>query len=142
MSWPEPVVLMLFVFVLFTKISSWWCLVQNYPISLDSEVSIEMYKNYLAQIICNPLPIFYLGSCKYCPGNRDNILAVMEENIIDEVVYKQCESVDIGLPLKQFAVHLMILSTHFVKTGYVTLPFFHCNRIVQILQELQVYLAI
>ena len=67
-------------------------------LSKDSEVSLETYKNCLAQIICNPpLPKCYLGSCKYCPGNstlKDNILTVMEENMIDEVVYKQWVSVD------------------------------------------------
>ena len=66
--------------------------------SKDSEVSLEMYKNCLAHIICNPpLPECYLGSCKYCPGNstlKDIILAIMEENMIDEIVYKQWVSVD------------------------------------------------
>ena len=64
-------------------------------LSKDSEVSLETYKNCLAQIICNPpLPRCYLGTCKYCPGNstlKDNILAVMEENMINEVVYKQVD---------------------------------------------------
>ena len=67
-------------------------------LSKDSEVSLETYKNCLAQIICNPpLPKCYLGSCKYCPGNsilKENVLTVMEESMIDEIVYKQWVSVD------------------------------------------------
>ena len=61
-------------------------------------VSLETYHSCLAQMICNPpLPSCYLGSCRFCPGNsrlKDQLLTTMEENMIDEVVYKQWVSVD------------------------------------------------
>jgi len=63
------------------------------------DISLETYHHCLAHlIICNPpLPICYMDSCQYCPGTndlKDCSLATFDENMIDEVVYKQWVSVD------------------------------------------------
>ena len=64
-------------------------------LSKDSEILLDTYHSCLA---CNPaLPRCYLCCCQYCPGisNLKNHLQILlEENMIDEIVYKQWVSVD------------------------------------------------
>ena len=67
-------------------------------LSKDSEILLDTYHSCLAQIICNPaLPRCYLGCCQYCPGIsklKNHLQILLEENMIDEIVYKQWVSVD------------------------------------------------
>lgn len=59
---------------------------------------LTSYQHCLAQIICNPpLPECYLGSCSCCPGIAkltDYLMKIMDENLIDNIIYKQWVSVD------------------------------------------------
>ena len=88
-------------------------------LSKDGEVLLDTYHNCLAQLICNlPLPRCYLGCCQYCPGTsklKRHLQTLLEENMIDEIVYKQWYQLT-GLPLNRFVIHLMILWNHFVET--------------------------
>ena len=61
-------------------------------------VNLSTYHHCLANIVCNPpLPICYLGECTSCPGIsklRDNLITYLDENLIDNVTFKQWVSVD------------------------------------------------
>ena len=69
------------------------------------------YHNCLARIICNPpLPGCYLSTCNSCPGItrlRDDLMAVMDDSMIDNVVFKSSGSLLIDLHLKQSVRQLM-----------------------------------
>ena len=56
------------------------------------------YRHCLAQIICNPpQPGCYLGTCASCPGMSkftDDLVTLMDDNMIDDIVFKQWVSVD------------------------------------------------
>ena len=60
--------------------------------------TLASYHYCLAQILCNPpSPNCYLGSCGACPGVdklRDDLVALLDENMIDNVTFKQWVSVD------------------------------------------------
>ena len=64
----------------------------------QSDIPLTTYHNCLASIICNPpLPGCYLGTCNSCPGItrlRDDLMAIMDDSMIDNVVFKQWVSVD------------------------------------------------
>ena len=67
-------------------------------LTAHSDIPLSTYHNCLAQIICNPpLPGCYLGACDSCPGIaslKDVLMAIMDDNMIDYVNYKQWVSVD------------------------------------------------
>ena len=67
-------------------------------ITAHDDVPLKTCDHCLAQIICNPpQPACYLGTCTSCPGIsalKDRLTTLMDENLIDEVVYKQLVSVD------------------------------------------------
>ena len=56
------------------------------------------YHTCLAKIMCNPpLPICYLGECNNCPGIeplKDTLVTLLDENLIDNITYKQWTAVD------------------------------------------------
>ena len=58
----------------------------------------KTYNHCIAQVICNPsLPECYLHTCKHCPGIdalKESLLAVLDDNIIDSVTYKQWTTTD------------------------------------------------
>ena len=58
----------------------------------------KTYNHCIAQVICNPsLPECYLHTCKHCPGIdalKESLLAVLDDNIIDSVPYKQWTTTD------------------------------------------------
>ncbi len=60
--------------------------------------SLGTYQHCIAQVICNPpLPNCYLGTCKFCPGfdSLEELLrTVLDDNMIDEITFKQWVSVD------------------------------------------------
>ena len=64
----------------------------------DGEMQLDTYHSCLAQLICNPpFPRCYLGYCQCCPGIsklKNYLQKLLEENMIDEIVYKQWISVD------------------------------------------------
>ena len=61
-------------------------------------ISLPTYHHCLAKILCNPpLPTCYLEECEFCPGIskfRDDITTHLDENLIDNVTFKQWVSVD------------------------------------------------
>ena len=67
-------------------------------VTAHCDIPLTTYHHCLARIVCNPpLPACYLGSCKTCPGIdilRDHLMAVMDERMIDNVMFKQWVSVD------------------------------------------------
>jgi hypothetical protein len=73
-------------------------MLQGVKLSSLSGTSLVNYHDCLIQILCNPpSPNCYLGSCAACPGIdvlRDNLVALLDENLIDNVTFKQWVSVD------------------------------------------------
>ena len=61
-------------------------------------IALPSYHHCLARILCNPpLPTCYLGECAYCPGVsnlRDDLITLLDENLIDNITFKQWVSVD------------------------------------------------
>lgn len=59
---------------------------------------LSSYRHCLAQIICNPpQPGCYFGTCASCPGISkltDDLVTLMDDNLIDDIVFKQWVSVD------------------------------------------------
>ena len=59
---------------------------------------VPTYHDCMAKILCgSPLPSCYLGSCALCPGIsafKDYLTTCMDENLVDNVTYKQWVSVD------------------------------------------------
>lgn len=55
--------------------------------------SFPSYHHCLARILCNPpLPACHLGDCSYCPGIssfRDDLIALLDESLIDNITFKQ-----------------------------------------------------
>ena len=60
--------------------------------------SLQTYQHCISQAICNPpLPSCYLGNCNSCPGfaSLEEVLrSVLDDNLIDYVMFKQWVSVD------------------------------------------------
>ena len=58
----------------------------------------KTYHHCIAQVMCNPpLPECYLNTCNACPGIgtlKESLLAVLDDNMIDSVTYKQWTIVD------------------------------------------------
>jgi len=67
-------------------------------LTADEDIPLRSYDNCLAQIACNPpQPACYLRTCYSCPRVsilKDHLKILMDENMIDTVVYKQWVSVD------------------------------------------------
>ena len=61
-------------------------------------IYLPTYHHALAKILCNPpLPTCYLGECTACPGIsklRDGLTTLLDENLIDNLTFKQWVSVD------------------------------------------------
>ena len=61
-------------------------------------ISLPTYHHCLAKILCNPpLPTCYLEHCDSCPGIlkfRDDLTKLLDENLIDNITFKQWISVD------------------------------------------------
>ena len=61
-------------------------------------IYLPTYHHALAKILCNPpLPTCYLGECTACPGIsklRDGLTTLLDENLIDNLSFKQWVSVD------------------------------------------------
>ena len=59
---------------------------------------LPTYHHCLARIMCNPpLPKCFLGGCEACPGItklKDDLIALLDENDMDQIVYKQWTSTD------------------------------------------------
>ena len=66
--------------------------------SASGITSLSSYQHCLTKILCNPpSPGCYLGSCGACPGIdmlRDDLFSLLDENLIDNVMFKQWVSVD------------------------------------------------
>ena len=79
-------------------------------LTAHSDTPLSTYHSCLAQMICNPpQPGCYLGTCDFCPGItrlRDDLLTIMEDNMIDSVVFKHGFLL-IDLHLKQSPSQLM-----------------------------------
>ena len=67
-------------------------------LSASGITNLASYQHCLSQILCNPpSPSCYLGSCSACPGIdtlRSELIALLDENLIDNVMFKQWVSVD------------------------------------------------
>ena len=56
----------------------------------------ETYHHCIAQVMCNPpLPECYLDTCPGIGTLKESLLAVLDDNMIDSVTYKQWTTVDI-----------------------------------------------
>ena len=64
----------------------------------NDSIPLTTYDHCLAQIICNPpQPKCYLNMCTSCPGIsqlNERLRELMDDNLVDNVVYKQWVSVD------------------------------------------------
>ncbi len=64
----------------------------------NEDTVLKSYDHCLAQIICNPpQPACYLGTCCSCPGIsglNERLNTLMDDGLIDNIVYKQWVSVD------------------------------------------------
>ena len=67
-------------------------------LSAHDDIPLKEYNHCLAKIICNPpQPDCYFKNCNSCPGVtglKDHIYALMDENMIDTIQYKQWVSTD------------------------------------------------
>ena len=67
-------------------------------LSASDGTSLKTYHHCISLVICNlPLPECYLGACNSCPGIstlKKLLMAVLDENVIDSVTYKQWITVD------------------------------------------------
>ena len=67
-------------------------------LTADEDISLRSYDHCLAQMICNPpQPACYFSACCSCPGIsglKERLKSLMDDNLIDSVVYKQWVSVD------------------------------------------------
>ena len=85
-------------------------------LSATDDKFFTTYNHCMAQVICNPpQPKCYLGVCNVCPGFgtfKESLLAVLDDNMIDNVTYKQWITVDRST--LETVRHLMSLLKHFV----------------------------
>ncbi len=67
-------------------------------IMMPEGVTLSTYHHCLVSILCNPpLPTCYLGECTTCPGIsklRDDLITLLDENLVDNITFKQWVSVD------------------------------------------------
>ena len=95
-------------------------------LSAHDDIPLKEYNHCLAKIICNPpQPDCYFKNCNSCPGVtglKDHIYALMNENMIGTIQYKQWVSTDrstlemITKPayefVESFCEQLKLLLTH------------------------------
>ena len=64
----------------------------------SDSLCVRSYQHCIAQSICNPpMPSCYFGKCKQCPGHssvQTLLQKLLDENMIDNVTFKQWVSVD------------------------------------------------
>lgn len=62
-------------------------------LTAHNELPLPTYQHCLAQMICNPpQPQCFLGACSSCPGTtklKNDLIITMENEMIDEVTFKQ-----------------------------------------------------
>ena len=67
-------------------------------LTANEDIPLKSYDHCLAQIICNPpQPACYLGTCHSRPGIsglKERLNSLMDDSLIDSIVYKQWVSVD------------------------------------------------
>ena len=67
-------------------------------LSSSQDPQFTNYHSYIAQLVCNPaLPRCYLRECDFCPGIHglnEFLVKRLDENLIDEVTFKQWTAVD------------------------------------------------
>ena len=67
-------------------------------LTANDSIPLTTCDHCLAQIICNPpQPKCYLNTCTSCPGIThlsERLRALMDDNLVDSIVYKQWVSVD------------------------------------------------
>ena len=67
-------------------------------LSAYDDIPLKEYSHCLAKIICNPpQPDCYLQNCNSCPGItglKEYLYALMDDNMIDTIQYKQWVSTD------------------------------------------------
>ena len=66
-------------------------------LSAYDDIQLKEYNHCLAKIICNPPQPDYFQTCKFCPGIlglKEHLHALMDNNMIDTVQYKQWVSTD------------------------------------------------
>ena len=87
---------------------------------------VPTYHDCLSKMLCDsPLPACYLGKCAKCPGIEDfkeYLTTTLDENLVDNVTYKQWVSVDrsnletFSMPadefVEAFCVKLQLLRPH------------------------------
>jgi hypothetical protein len=90
------------------------------------EAPIKTYHGYLAKIMCNPPSVnCYMNKCSQCPGTtllKESLMTTFENNVVDEVSYKQWVTVDrcmmetvtknIDEFIDEFMENLLKLKTH------------------------------
>ena len=63
---------------------------------------LPTYHHCSARIMCNPpLPKCFLGGCEACPGVtmlKEDLTILLDENDMDQIVYKQWTSTDRSTP--------------------------------------------
>ena len=67
-------------------------------LTANENMPLKSYDHCLVQIMCNPpQPACYLGTCWSCPGMsgiKERLNSLMDDSLIDTIVYKQWVSVD------------------------------------------------
>ena len=62
------------------------------------DTPLQTYEHCLAYITCNPpQPACYLNQCASCPGVsllKERLKTLMDDNLVDNIIYKQWVSVD------------------------------------------------
>ena len=99
----------------------------------DDTCTLKTYHHCIAQVICNPaLPTCNLGTCKACPGIdtlKTSLVALLEDNMIDNVTYRQWEAVD-----RSSLETVTKTSDEFVEVEGTDSTLFHCNTTSLFLQ--------
>lgn len=62
-------------------------------LAADHNMSFNIYKHWIAQMMCNPAqPSCYLGECRYCPGDRNlriQLEHALSERFAENIAFKQ-----------------------------------------------------
>jgi len=67
-------------------------------LTANDDIPLKSYDHCLAQMVCNPSqPACHLGTCGSCPGIsglKERLNSLMDDSLIDSVVYRQWVSAD------------------------------------------------
>ena len=67
-------------------------------LTVNDDIPLKSYDHCLPQVVCNPSqPACYLGTCGSCPrisGLKEHLNSLMDDCLIDSVIYRQWVSVD------------------------------------------------